>query len=403
VRLNNGVTSGTHYYWQIDSLPETYTGFVQCKELYYGLISPWVRVESQVDPSESNLNIYARLTAYPQYTEAFSSYVVKQGDMMIVHWKTNIDPPTDNLSTLYLEIYDNGDNITPAYSVSLATLGTDYYKGSTTNVNAGIHWRFALFSPKVLSGTNTYGGLINNLNLDFVPDNKGYLQAMIRSATLGEVTLTHSAYWYLTSATDGIAVTMTDNTLTTDQEIGVKVAIGRECNVENYLKYIIVSITETGIATGTFVGEGDNQLYIDAVNAIGDYTLQVALYDDSITSYQYVYQIPFSVTASGIAPTTHPTVTEEDIWAWITDLMHKWHLDTTGGHWLLILIGMGIMLLIGYKTEHKTIGLTGALLVFALGIVVGWIDWWWIVLLALGAGFTVWQFIRSKASGSGAG
>lgn len=401
--IADSVRTNSHYYWQIDSLAENYSGFIRARENTYNLLSPWVCVQPAVDSSQANLNIYAVNTEYPQYAKPFSTYVVNRGGVMYVHWKTNIDTSSDNMTDLRLEIYNNGDNVTSVYSKTFETLSSDYYKGTDNNTYTGLSWRFAVFTPKTTTDQNTYGGLIQNLGLDFVPDNKGYLQPMINSDADGEITTTHSAYWYLESASEGIGVSLLDSTLAVGQEIGVNVKVGRECNVENYLRYVTVSVVGTSSSTSTFVVEGDNELYIDALNAAGDYTLQIDLYDESITSYHYIYQIEFSVTESGAPSPTDGPVTSSDIWDWITDIMERWHLNTTGGHWLLILIGMGAMMIIGHVTGHKTIGLAGALLVFALGIVVGWIDWWWVVLLALGAGFTVWQFIRSKAAGGGDG
>jgi hypothetical protein len=393
-----------HYHWIIDSLASTYSGFVQVKETTYGLTSPWVRIEPTVSPTEANLNIYAVKTDHPQYTEPFSTYVVQRGDYMVVHWKTNINPGSDNMSDISLNIYSNGNAVTPAYSETLADLETDYYQGTAANQAAGIPWRFALFTPKAIQGTNLYGGLVNDLSLDFVPDYKGYLQPMLLSGATGEITVTHSSYWYLTGPGDGITISRLKSQYSTTDEIGFKITVGRECQVAEKLQYLEVSIVELGASLATYVKEGENIFYIDAIETEGDYTLQIKLSNTGISSYEYIYQLPLTISNTAVTPPATPTPpTADNIWDWIKDLMARYHFDSTGGHWLLILIGMGISLLIGSKTKHSTVGLVMALLVFGLGIVVGWIDKWWIVLLALGAGFTIWQFIRSRASGSGAG
>lgn len=111
VSLTDSIRTNGHYYWQIDSLPETYAGFVQAKENTYGLTSPWVSVQPQVDASQENLNIYSVTTEYPQYTKPFDTYVVGRGGLMYVHWKTNIDGDSDNLTDISLDIYNNGDNV----------------------------------------------------------------------------------------------------------------------------------------------------------------------------------------------------------------------------------------------------------------------------------------------------
>jgi len=69
--------------------------------------------------------------------------------------------------------------------------------------------------------------------------------------------------------------------------------------------------------------------------------------------------------------------------------------STTGGHWLIILLAMGFTALIFFR-KHRTVAVVLCLMIFGLGIVIGWVDPWVIVLLAIGGGLWIWQ----KVSGA---
>jgi hypothetical protein len=92
------------------------------------------------------------------------------------------------------------------------------------------------------------------------------------------------------------------------------------------------------------------------------------------------------VQGSGVPPVL-PNVT--GFWSWLT--------TTTAGHWLIILVAMGFTALIFFR-KHSTVAVFLCLMIFGLGIVIGWIDPWIIVLLALGGGW--WLFKKIKGSPS---
>jgi hypothetical protein len=60
------------------------------------------------------------------------------------------------------------------------------------------------------------------------------------------------------------------------------------------------------------------------------------------------------------------------------------------GHWLVMLIGMGGVALVFFR-KHRTVALLLCLMILGLGIVIGWIDVWIIVLLAIGGGLYIWR------------
>lgn len=69
------------------------------------------------------------------------------------------------------------------------------------------------------------------------------------------------------------------------------------------------------------------------------------------------------------------------------------------GHWLLILLAMGITALIFFQ-KHRTVAIVLCLMVLGFGIVIGWIDVWIIVLLGIGVGFVIWRQVRKTSSGN---
>lgn len=395
--LNDSVRVGGHYYWRIDSLADNYQGIIQVKESIFNLSSPWVWIEPKPDDTEANMCTYASTTDYPQYTTPFSSYVVNTGQYMVVHWKTNINTAVDDLNTTTLGIYDNGDSVYYKYLSTFTNLRT-YFQGTTVNQNAGLPWRFMIFTPKALSSTNQYGGLVINLGIDFVPEYKGFLQSMIANST-GELTTTHSAYWYIPTAADGIAISMVKSVFKPDETIDFIVSIGKQSNVDTNLQYMTAQVIETGGSVSSSVENGDNSFSLDSITTDGDYTLQVTLYNTDKTSYQYIYQLPFEISVSGVSVITTTEPTSENILKWLTDTLKNLGLDSTLGHWIVILFLMALSIILGIKSKSDIMINVLPLLILAIAIVIGWIDIWAIVLLAGGVGLNIFKFFRKKAAG----
>jgi hypothetical protein len=79
-------------------------------------------------------------------------------------------------------------------------------------------------------------------------------------------------------------------------------------------------------------------------------------------------------------------------------MLGKYGLDNPGGHWLLIFI-LSIILAIAFR-KTPAVATVLVLLVFAGGFVFSWIDQWFIALLAIAAGLTIYSFFRRKEKGS---
>lgn len=76
----------------------------------------------------------------------------------------------------------------------------------------------------------------------------------------------------------------------------------------------------------------------------------------------------------------------------------NWFRNSTAGHWAILLGVMGVLALIFRK--QREVALIMCLLVLGVGIIVGWVDPWLIVLLAIGAGLTIWRFIGGRRGSS---
>jgi len=396
--IEDEIRTDDYYYWEIDTLSSDYAGMVRARETNFNLYSSWVAIQPSPDDTEVNLQTYSKYTAYPQYANAFSSYVVDGGDYMYIHWKTNIDGSTES-DNHRLDMYINGDNITPAYSENFTALGEGYMGGEADNWQDGINWRFAVFTMRALSGTNLYGGLVINLNKDYVPVNKGFIEPVIyKISTSEELAQTHTAYWYLDDVNDGILINLQKDTVEVGERINVKIVVGRECNASDYLSSALIELVGYRQTYGT-IEAGDNWYVLDAMDNEGDYYIRVSLYDDALHSYRYIYQMPLSVVGEGeILPDGEGP---GGLWSSFMGFVGANNLDSDVGHWIIVLLAMVALFLVAYKSAILRVALP--LLVLGTAFVADWIDKWLIILLALGAGLALWGIFRKKVNGGGEG
>ena len=402
----DSVRQDGHYWWKIISLPANYSGFVSVYEKTFNLQSPWVAVQPSYDSTEANLMTYAASTVYPQYTLPFSTYVVQRGSIMYVHWKTNINMATDNTYDLALKILMNGDAVDGVkYNKTFADLNTSYFQGYSCNTST--HWRFAVFTPQLTSGQNSYGGLIQDLGIDPGSYNKGFLESMIYNGS-SELVSCHSAYWYLDSPADGLSSKLDSSSVAVNSPIGLTVTEPAVCRAKTYLPNVYAQIINAGVSTtGTFSPSSpDSQtLSISGIGTEGTYTVRTAFSGGGCT-YQYVTDSTLQISTSGAVKPPKPpggTITTTDLLDWLNDMLNSHGLNSTLGHWLILLILMVIMIVIGWKSKSKIMTVVLPLMILGIGIIIKWVDPWVIVLLALGAGVTIFSMIRDKLAGRGGG
>lgn len=382
--------------WQLD-LANDFSGIVRVHELNNDLWSQWVCVRPSPDSSQSTNKVYSYSTEYPQYTEPFSSYVVDDGDLMFVHWKTNLDGSSE-LPDYDLELYSNGNSDNPVYSENLSTVA-EYLGGTVANQEALTHWRYAIFTPSIEQGQNDYGGLVQDLDFDEARTlRRGFVQPIIVSDNGTEFATTHSAYWYLSSADEGIILKVEKSQYGNEETPVVSLDVGGECKVERNLCDGTARVM--GESTNTFQAFlGHQRLVLPVVETAGDYTIRITLSQAGIHTYEYIYDMGFEVIGEPIATGTKipDTSTPGGIWERLKELLFGWGLDTDGGHYMVIFFGMIALAVIFWKQKLLAVGMP--LLLLGLGIVIGWVDQWLVILLALGAGVFIWSIFRKKASG----
>lgn len=396
--VTDSIRTDDNYDFVIDNIPSTYEGFVRARELNFGITSDWGYIspspDSDLDPNWT----YAVDPSSPQYDYGFSEYVTNRGDMMIYHWKTSLDGTTDNLSAYNLELWDRGSSSSPVFDYTLAELepiiGGDVTGGGYDNFEQNVHWRFMLFTTGFTSGQSSYTNLIQNLNIPFEPSYKGFIQTVITDNASTEYAGCHSAYWYLTNATNGIACYTDYANYAVNSDITVMVNIGNECNVETDLPGVRIELyNDSGqlFSTDYFsVEQGENEYVIAGSDIAGSYYALVGFYSSTKT-YEYIKKLSFTI--SGTASTGSGGGGGTGIGGWIDDRLRPYDLDNEGGHWLVLLV---LMVVLGACfIRIPIVAMAIILTLFAGGLLLGWINPWFIVLLCIGGGIYVYRFIKS--------
>jgi hypothetical protein len=132
--------------------------------------------------------------------------------------------------------------------------------------------------------------------------------------------------------------------------------------------------------------------------------------DDLVYGETYVYQALISDTAGTGEPLDYGGQLEFVAGYWDGDEppedegtytifgdLWNWLRNSTAGHWTILLCGMGVLALIFHK--RKEIAIVLCLMVLGIGIVIGWVDTWIIVLLGIGVGLWVWRLVRGQRQG----
>ena len=392
---NDSVRVDSIYAWQT-ILASDYSGFVQVKELNNNLTSEWVSIQPAPSSTEATNHTYAGTTNYTQYTTAFSSYVTYDDDLMFIHWKTNLNPATE-LGDYDLLINSNGSYV--VYQDTLENIAANYFGGTTANQQAVSHWRYAVFSPALTAGSSDYGGLVNNLSFDAMRSTRtGFIQSLVvdTSNNTDEIADCHSAYWYLSDATKGISMSLTRTAYTEDETPVVSLTIGNECKVETNLSSGIIDVQGSPVAYFTPV-LGTQSLVIPKITGEGGKTISVRLTGSS--SYVYQFDMPVTINnaadegGTGVDDSSNP----ESWWAKIKEKLGILGLDTPAGKWISLLLGM--VLLYAFFNKDKIMRIALPCLLLGAALIGEWIDRWWAVVIALGAGMTLYGIFRKKTTG----
>ena len=84
---------------------------------------------------------------------------------------------------------------------------------------------------------------------------------------------------------------------------------------------------------------------------------------------------------------------------WIEDMLKGWGMSNEFGHWMIMLVLMVTAFIALHKSEVLRVMIP--VLIFGLAMIIGWVEWWFIILLALGAGVTMYSMLRRKMAGGG--
>jgi hypothetical protein len=82
---------------------------------------------------------------------------------------------------------------------------------------------------------------------------------------------------------------------------------------------------------------------------------------------------------------------------WVGDIIG--FINSTLGHWILMFLGMAVVALIFFR-KHRAVALILSLVILGLGIGVGWVDPWIVILLSIVGGLLIWRLIASSRQSS---
>lgn len=384
------------YFWGIDVSNST-DSLVRVIENNTGVSSEWGYISPSPGNDQPSVSIMAKDTDYPHYLRNFSDFVVYKDELAFLHYKTNIDGETE-LPLFSLRFWYLGRSGNEIYNETLADLATNYFKNDADN-NVLLHWRYVVFTPDAGSGFEDYDGLIIDLDQGYKSSTSGFYQGLIYSDnTTEELTVHHSGHWYLDNAIKGITSGLDLTTYAVLTIPTLTVGVGDASRARDYLNiiylYIIDDDDDVVWSDADSLSGSTNTYYLGAVATPGEYVVRFILADGG-TTFTYSHDIPFTV---GISPGGVPGVdVAESIWDRFMATLSDWGLDNPIGQWLIMLVLMFIAFMVFHKSETMRVAMP--MLIMGVFIVAGWVDTWVIILLALGAGFTLWNLFRKKVSG----
>jgi hypothetical protein len=399
--VSDSIRTDGKYYWHFE-VPDNYSGWLHVVEDNNGLYSEWGRVELPPSDSCRCLKTYAGTMDYPQYDNDFSDYVVYKNGLMFVYWNTNVE--NDEMDEYAIALYSRGDETTgDIYDVSLEWLNDNYYKPSANNTFlAG--WRYAIFSPSITeTGFDNRDGMVIDLHQEYNYNTSGFIVPVIKEIGSDEVIAgCHSAYWYLYDAEDDGLVFSVSNGINIGETFKAYVTVGEYSRVPTNLQYlelsVIDSVGQVYSSTSSVAFAGENKIDLTAPAQKGNYQLRYTFHDADVSPYfSYTYDLPFKVWDTGETGGGEDDEGGGGIIDRIDDWLENIGLDNAGGHWLALILGMLALFMLCYRSELMRV--VFPLCLFASAIIFGWIDLWFVILLAFGAGVFIFSMLRKKATG----
>lgn len=397
----DSIRTDGNYDWTVPGLLATTDTICRARETLSGVVSTWISVKPSPSGTMPNLSVMCEETTYPPFRDPMTTWAVYTDDIMTVNWKTNINGAVE-LANYSLAVYPQGDNTTALYDVSLDTLMAT--QGGTTANQQGLgHWRYMLFTPD-RDTLPDYDGLVYDLNMGYTNLNKGLICPAIHAVDGSWLTNTWSAYWYLRDDTQAMIAHVTKTSYKIGEPVSVVVNVGADCNLELRLPSVEVRLFDqagTSCYLKNFsIDEGINSLVLGSLSGAGNYYVQLRF--NGSTAYSHYQWLEFSVNSqvysggsSGGSGSGYTSDLGTKIKTWISD----YGMDDDVGHWVIMLALMILSVVIFWKVKIMCVIMPLGIL--AIGMVIGWVNPVIVVLLALGAGFTIWSAFRKKADAGG--
>jgi hypothetical protein len=405
---NNTIKDNNYYYWNNITLPSDLNDWVRCVAVSdYGdtVQSTWGRVELTPSDTQRNLSVSAVSTEYPQFEYNFSDYVKHYNSVNKVYWQTNM--VSGDLASYELKILAKGQ--TDIFSETPAWINTNVYQHVYSNNNDMVHWRYLFYTPYINTpGFNSYDGFILNIGKIYSASYSGFWQTAIRGLTDVPLTYTDSAYFYLDDPAKGVIISIPDTTVGLSDEVTANIYVGSQSAVSDYLSNLTIDIisaeNELMASSEHSIFDGDNTIVFISPDTAGEYQARFTFYDTaSVPDYSYIKDLHFTVTETGGEPIpAGSTPSMPNVKAWFFDLLGRWGLDNTGGHYfLLFLLCIFWALFVGWYCKMHLVATGLVVLTIIAGVYVDWIDKWVIALVAIGVGFIVYGIFRKKTTGTG--
>ena len=308
--------------------------------------------------------------------------IASETEVLKFYWLSNMLEA--EIPDCELDIRQAGATQQSVYNSTLADLLDDYYECEESDNDNLVSSRYILASMGDVA--DDLDGLIIDLDIALVNSAKGIYYANI--SQLEEYKLEAiSGYLYM-----GIG-----ELKITEEYIGFgdyNVQIVNDINIgfQANLSEITVEVKEGDQVRQTTleVLDSSNKVVTSHWLGEGDWSLLLTL-GESGENFEYkrlwdATQGPGGEEGGGGGGGLPGGV--DDIWDWLTEGV---------GRWVLLILCISLEALIFHK--HKEVVVILACCLLAVWIVLEWVDLWLVVLLALGAGLSVWAMLRRKTQG----
>ena len=410
---NNYIKSDGNFFWNFPLSNHNIDSLVYAIEISQNVRSLW----GYISPSPSVNQVYLDLSVSStapeneQLENSFSTYFSKKGENFKVHWKTNLE--TWDYATHYFQFSYLDAGI--FYTASVSYLASSYWTDSN-NVNASIayvnqdlaHWRYAIFTfDGTESGFNNYDDIIIDLSRPLTVNTGGFYKPSIYSQNNAEeiTTTINKGAWYGAVISDGVIATLNKLNYANNEDIIFTLSVGTNSGVLSYLNILDFTIIDVDDSNNpVFSTRGDTinnntNVYTTENSWLpnGNYALTYSLSQVNISNtFKYSEQLPFTIGGDVIQEELSEV---KSISESIETVLGNYGLDNKVGQYIIIFILAIVAFAIAYKSALLRV--VFPCLIIGFGIIIGWIDTWVVVLLALGAGFTLYRALTKTGESRG--